>query len=574
MESNQVRDVGTVQPAQSVDKASGLEEVLRALLTLGLDEAYARAQLEAADSEDARLAEVASLAVESEACVLLTRDMSLPVGLFTLVDGLRQAGLAAFTARSVQGDPMLVFEAGRTAAYEIKFEAHATLKDVIRTVAYILPRTHQLLVASEHERDGQLPVIVLNRTSYVALTAVIPEPMLDRVFVRAGSDPGAAKLQLCDGPVPSPNLTERYHQHAPQKSAASNVEETIERVRAYDPRVPWPADRTTAPGQDFAALCDALSAEPLSQCLRSGSEAELAQLLMRFALVTVVGAHSDLLAVRRNPGTQSQAVVGRGQLVWAYFVFVALGADTEAERVAKLLDDPWVRGLERARTLARQRAYYDLARFLYDGSQGSCLLRLFELLPLRERSGWQTQHAVEAATAVHSEPLGDQLTHHPLYHVWPASLFALARKAGALDLLPLPIDNPFLLHPLSVSQVDLTDPLIERLQGQLQLFDALDVAHLPVVLDPLPVIVDVQITKVEGDDVHGHTLLAAHDDAEHQVMAPRGGRRMAPGEIWLLEVLSAQPATTELQVAELGPVRCAITVPTGQWLERVSRSGD
>lgn len=549
------------------NQAIGLEDVLNPLLAMGIDEAYARAQLSQAADDSERLAEIATLAVESDACVWLSQDMSLAVALFTLVDGLRQAGLACSTNRSVQGEPMLVFEAGRTAAYEIKFEPEATVRDVVRTVAYILPRTHQLLIAAEHERDGQLPVIVLNRSTYVALAGVTGEPALDRVFIRAGSEPGAAKLQLFDGPLPKPDLQERFHSHPPQLSAAVPLEAAIERVKQYDPRVPWPADRSQPPGRDFADLCEALAGAPLAACLAGGSDAELAQLVYRFALTTIVGAQCDLLAVRRNPGSQAQAVLGQGHVIWAYFVFAALGADAEAERTLKLLTDPWVRAQERGPVASRRGAYHDLVLFLRSETRGTTLFRLSELLPLRQRSGWASSSTVAAAVAVHSEPLGDQLTHHPLFHVWPAPLYALAREAGALDLLPK--DNPFLARPLALSHVDLTDPLLVRLHEQLSAFDALDPELLPPVLDPLPVIVDVEITRVEDEQVHGRTLLTPHDAAEHQVVAPRAGRDMAPGEIWLLEVQDARRETIEQHFDDIGDVRCMIAVPTGQWLEKV-----
>jgi hypothetical protein len=550
------------------NQAIGLDDVLNPLLAMGIDEAYARVQLSQAADDAERLAEVATLAVESDACVWLAQDMSLPVALFTLVDGLRQAGLACSTSRSVQGEPMLVFEAGRTAAYEIKFEPQAGVRDVVRTVAYILPRTHQLLIAAEHERDGQLPVIVLNRSTYVALVGVTGEPALDRVFLRAGGEPGAAKLQLFDGPMPRPDLQERFRSHPPQLSAAAPIEPVIERVKQYDPRVPWPAERSEPPGRDFAQLCEALSGAPLAHCLASGSDAELAQLIYRFALVTIVGAQCDLLAARRNPGAKVQSVLGRGHVIWAYFVFAALGADSEAERTLKLLMDAWVQAQERGPSASRRRAYHDLVLFLRSETRGTSLFRLSELLPLRQRSGWASGSTVAAAVAVHSEPLGEQLTHHPLFHVWPAPLYALAREAGALDLLPK--DNPFLAHALALSHVDLSDPLIVRLHEQLRAFDALDPEQQPPVLDPLPVIVDVEITRVDGDDVHGHTLLTAHNQAEHNVVAPRSGRSMAPGEIWLLEVQDARRETLEQHFDDLGDVRCTIAVPTGEWLEKVS----
>jgi hypothetical protein len=118
--------------------------------------------------------------------------------------------------------------------------------------------------------------------------------------------------------------------------------------------------------------------------------------------------------------------------------------------------------------------------------------------------------------------------------------------------------------------VDVSDALVVRLREQQSAFDALDRALIPPLLDPLPVIVDVEITRIEGDEVHGHTLLCARDDAEHRVVAPRAGNAMAPGEIWLLEVQGARRDTLEQHFEDLGQVRCTVSLATGQWLQKVS----
>ena len=59
-----------------------LEEVIRVLVSLGVDAAAARAQLFAAKSTAERLEEAAVLAVESDAALLISDDMPLPVALF------------------------------------------------------------------------------------------------------------------------------------------------------------------------------------------------------------------------------------------------------------------------------------------------------------------------------------------------------------------------------------------------------------------------------------------------------------------------------------------------------------
>jgi hypothetical protein len=543
-----------------------LEEVIRVLVSLGVEPAAARTQLSVATSAAERLEEAAILAVDSDAALLISDDMPLPVALFELVDGLRQSGLPLSIAKNSQEQLVLAFGGTRPCAYELSFEPGASARDLVRAVAYVLPRTHQLLLAVEYEQPGVLPILVLDRGTFVWFSAAVGDGALERVFVRAGSETGLVKLQVCESSLARPDWQARYAWHAPQLEAASEVDSVFERVSLYDPRVAWPADRKRPPGDDFYELCNALSATPLAACLRAGSDAELAQLLYRFALVTLVGAHCDILAARRNPGLSAQGLLGWGQLTWAYFIFDALGAAADAERVGTLLDEPWVKMQERGLVAARQRAYYDLARWMRSGVAGASLPRLAELLPLRERLSWEEPELVSAALTVHTEPTGDQLTHHALYHVWPAPLYALARRASAIELLPK--DNPFLSRPVLYTDVVQSDPMIVRLREQLAGFDALDPERLPALLDPLPVVVDVAVTRIEGDDVYGHTLLRAFDDAEHCVIAPRGGRSILPGEVWLLEIQGSKRSTAEQHFADLGHVRCTIALPTGEWLER------
>jgi hypothetical protein len=549
-----------------LDQAIDVDEVVGVLVSLGIAESCARTQFGEARNNAERLNEAAALAVESDAALLISNDMALPVALFELVDGLRQAGLPLSIRKSAQAEEVLVFGGPRPLAYELEIDAGATTRDLVRAVAYVLPRTHQLLIATAYERDDVVPILILDRGTYMWFSAAVGDGALDHVFVRAGSETTAVRLRVCETELIAPDWRERFAWHAPSSDGAS-PEAAFERVGAYDPRVPWPSDRTRPPGDDFYEYCNALAAAPLAQCLAAREGNALAQLLFRFALATLVGANCDVLAARRNPGLPAQGLLGGGQLTWAFFIFDALGAIAEAERAGRLLEETWVCAQERGSVAARQRAYYDLARFLRSGERGAALNRLSELVALTERPAWQDADVVTAALLVHTEPLGDQLTHHALFHAWPAPLYALARRAGALELLPK--DNPFLSQPLLYSQLDQQDPVLVRLREQLQRFDSLDPERLPALLDPLPVIVDVEITKVEGDDVHGHTLLAAYDDAEHRVVAPRGGREMRPGDIWLLEVRGSKRSTAAIESKELGVVSSAIAVPTGEWIEKV-----
>jgi hypothetical protein len=550
----------------AADQAIDLEEVIRVLVSIGIEETSARNRFAAADDDRDRLAEVAALAVESEAAVFVSDDMPLSIALFELAEGLRQAGLSVWVGSSASG--ALGFELGgpRPGAFELQIAPGATPRDLVRAVAQVVPRTHQLLLAIEHEQPDVLPILILDRGSYVWFSAAVGDGALDRAFVRPGNEPGLVQVIVCDAGLVLPDFAERFAQHPPQRETPESsdaLRSAFARVSAYDPRVAWPHDNRRPPGEDFFDFCNALAAEPLARALAEGGAA-LANLLYQFALASLVGAHCDMLAARRNPGMSAQGILGLGQLNWAYFIFDALGADDAARRAGRLLDHSWVRRQERGNIAARQRAYYDLSAFLRSGVRGPSLSRLAELSALIDGDLFRDPHAVRAALLAHSEPLGDQLTHHPLYFAWPAPLYVLARRAQALRLLPR--DNPFLAHPLDFSLVDREHEYVRRFEQQLAGFDALDPEHLPPLLDPLPVIVDVQITAVDRENAHGHTLLSAHDDAEHRVVAPHAGRNMQPGEIWLLEVQGSRPASARVHYSDLGEVSCSIALPTGEWL--------
>jgi hypothetical protein len=548
------------------DQAIDLEEVIRVLVSVGIEESCARDQFAGLDDDAARLAEVGSLAVESDAGLLLPNDMPVHSALFELVDGLRQAGLPVSLADSARGHLAVAFHGARPVAYELQIGPAATTRALVSAIASIVPRTHQVLLAVDYHSPDALPVVILDRGSYVWFSAALGDGALERVLMRAAGDVTGVEISICETGLCEPNFVERFASRRPEAGGGPSLQDAFARVRGYDPRVAWPSERRRPPGDDFYAFCNALAGEPLAQCLASGNDATWATLLYRFALATLVGAHSDLLAARSNPGQSAQGLLGFGQLTWAWFIFEALGAAQEAQQAGALLDDPWVRSQERGSVAARQRAYYDLALHLRTGKRGPCLARLFELSALRAREVWRDAAAVRAALEVHTEPHADQLTHHPLYYVWPAPLYALARRADALDVLPL--DNPFLARPLHVSAVDLADPMVVRFKQQLFGCAALDPEVLPALLDPLPVIVDVRITAVDDTEAHGHTLLRAHDAVEHRVVAPHNGRTMRPGEIWLLEINGSRPASARAHYDDLGEVSCAIALPTGAWLNK------
>jgi len=548
--------------------AIDVEAVARVLVSLGIDEAYVHAQLSLSHVPAEQLKEAAFLAAESEAALTIPFELSMPVSLFELVDGLRQAGLGIVLGKTARTELSLALSPPRAGVYEVSILQGARASDLVRFVASLLPDTHVLLTVDALEQISATTVVIITRDAFAALRAAVSKGAMERVMTRVVAEPRRIIWHLSELPQSRIDLRERFEQRPPLE-AAKNLDALLDRVHDYDPRVPWPADHTRPPGDDFYELCQAMIAAQHLRCLRDPDPKPLAQLLFRFAFVTLIGAQCDLLSARFSPGLSAQGLLGFGQLTWAYFIFEALGAYSEAEQTAVLLEQPWVQSQERGAITLRQRAYYDLFAFMRSGERGPALGRIAEIMELKDFAAWQDAERVYAALAAHSEPWGDQFTHHPLYFTWPATLYALARRAGAAELLTNTYrDNPFLARPLSIDQVDHEEALLVRLREQRAGFEALDAERLPQVLDPLPVIVDVLVTHVEREEAFGHTLLSAHDDAEHLVRAKRAGRDIKPGEVWTFEVKSSHRSTRTAHYADLGEVRCTIALPTGEWLEK------
>lgn len=544
-----------------------LDQVIAVLGTLGIDEGTARNQFELAASPGEQLAELAALSVESEAGLVLPQGVERDAALFDLVDGLRGAGVVASLCQTSTG-PALAFGRPVTRVVEVALGSDGSVATLVSAIASLVRDTHCVLVAPDYDCGAALALVVLDRASHERLRAAVGGETLDGVLHIVGAEaPGVALAEAPPARLLAPDFSQRFRVRAPELAAGDASEVAWENLRRYDARVAWPDGRRRPPGDDFLELSSALCGGPLSCALAAAEPAALANLLYHFALVTTVGAHWDVRAARQNPGMSAQGVLGFGQLSWSWFIFTALGADAEAARAGRLLDTEWVRCQERGTVSARQRAWFDLGAFLRHGTRGTSLGRIAELLPLAERAGWQDETNIAAALSVHTEPRGDQLTHQTLYYLWPAPLYALARRAGVTDMLPA--DNPFLSRPRGVDLVDRTHALVVWLGEQLTRFDAMDEASLPPLLDPLPVIVEARVTEVDATHAHGRTQLAARDDAEHHVVAPHGGRAMKAGEVWHFEVQGSRQTRARARYDDLGEVSFHIALPTGQWLSRV-----
>lgn len=552
----------------AAEHAIDLDEVVQNLVSLGLDELYVRNQFAGLPAEESWLGEIAALLAESEAALRIPLDMPLPGALFELIDALRQVGAKAWCGTTVDGKPGFALGGAHPRTFALHSGPGASVASLARAVAAVMPRAQQVLIANDGESEGELTLIVLERGTFVALRAAVGDDRLERCFTRAQGEAPGVQLQQASADLVAIDARARFDARLARVEAGGSASEGIaQRIYQYDPRVAWPADRERPPGDDFYAFCAGMANGSLVRCLTHGDNRGLANLLYRFALATCVGAHYDVAAARQNPGMSAQGVLGRGQLSWSWFIFEALGATEEAAISGRLLDHEWVRSQERSGLSQRQRAYYDLGAWLRTGAAGPALQRLFPLVALAEREGWEDPTTLEVALATHSELQAGQLTDHALFYLWPAPLYALARKADAQDLLPP--DNPFLSRPLSIAAVDLRHETVLRLKEQLLRFSLLDEAQFAPLLDPLPVIVDVCITEVDEHNAHGRTMLAAHSEAEHLVVAPHAGRSMQPGEVWLFEVQGATGRQVKTTFDDLGDVTYNVAQPTGHWLQRI-----
>jgi hypothetical protein len=543
-----------------------IDEIVKVLAALGIDETTARDELALAEDSTALAREVAALTVESEAGLLVPVDVELDTALFEVVDALRQAGVQASLGQ-VPGAPAVVLAGSPRRVHEVRWEDGATPQSLVAAIGGIVPSTHVLLHARDYDAGDALALVVLDRASHLWLRAAVGGDALDAALPTPSPGTGVVVGDGSSERLLSPDFAQRFQARVGDAGAGPTVEEVWSRICTLDARVPWPAGHPRPPGDDLYELTCALGREPLARALGSGDPAALANVLYRFALITSVGGHWDLLAARYNPGMSAQGLLGFGQLVWSWFILDALGAKEDAAAVARLLEHEWVRTQERGLVSARQRAWYDLGALMRGRARAPAVGRVRELLPLLQREGWQDPVLVAAALEVHTEPRGDQLTHQAMCYPWPAPLYALARRAGAIDLLAP--SNPFLSRPLTMDVVDLQHEQVAWAKLQLSRFAMMEVSRLPALLDPLPVIVDAKITKVEGGEAHGHTMLCSHEDVEHHVVAPIGDKPVRVGETWLLEVTAARRSQVRRHYDDLGDVVSQVALPTGEWVRRV-----
>jgi hypothetical protein len=186
----------------------------------------------------------------------------------------------------------------------------------------------------------------------------------------------------------------------------------------------------------------------------------LPTLLYTVAASMYVGALWENYAFEVYPNQKFPAgCLKFGNLIWAYFIYSALNAQDEAHSCARLLESEPIRAKERCALNRGIKSHYDLAIYLHNGSQGDELNELEPMLAMTSRQSWEDPAKITAALKAHCQTRGEQFVHDSIKWTWPATLYALARRANALDLLPK--DNPFLNTPLDASMVDRSDPYLK-----------------------------------------------------------------------------------------------------------------
>lgn len=207
-------------------------------------------------------------------------------------------------------------------------------------------------------------------------------------------------------------------------------------------------------------LISKISGKPLDPWRIERNPDCLPVILYCCATAARVGALWNLYAWRTLNGKNFWGdCIGNGHLIWAYFIYTAMGCHHEAQECGQLLNLEMVRKKERSALWRNQISYFDLALFLHNEIRGDELNALEPVLALARRESWLDPAAVDAALKTHCQTRGEQFVHETLRWTWPSTLYSLARRAGALDCLPR--DNPFVDTPLDISQVDQAHPWLQ-----------------------------------------------------------------------------------------------------------------
>ncbi|HEX2675702.1 MAG TPA: hypothetical protein VHM19_03665, partial [Polyangiales bacterium] len=242
-----------------------LDETIKVLVTLGVDELLARDQLEAAP-EDERVQETAALVAESEAGVLLASGEELEATLFELVDALRQAGVAVALHQTASSPAIVIGEADRH-VYEVQIEPGAEARALVHALATVLPDTHQLLFAPDYEEAGGLPVVVLELGTHAWLRASAGGAALDAALVPVNGKheppPGVRLVDITADRLLQPDFNQRFRARLPEQGSSAAVDAVWARVKGYDARIAWPDGQRRPPGDDLFELTSALAGDPL-----------------------------------------------------------------------------------------------------------------------------------------------------------------------------------------------------------------------------------------------------------------------------------------------------------------------
>jgi predicted DNA-binding WGR domain protein len=372
-----------------------------------------------------------------------------------------------------------ISHAGNSAQYVLNVKKPGSLTNMVFALDAVLPDhveiyAHKLLDETDMAAHTALTKQAWNKVR------VLLGPHFERVF----SKPRSSASFVPEAPPPVTKVDWK------KKFGPGNLSQPLDQWnRDYQAQLakqweeyvsqgPTPVRNRHLPAYEVKNRIQQFGSDAMRAWIVNGDKSNLATALYQCSMLARVGVQWDLFQWKGlNPSRESTAVIGDGFLLWAYFVFTALGCESEARTTGDLLLEPNVNDKERWPSKLRQDSWYDLAVYMHTGRRGKGLPILADLMELEDRAAWLDGAVIDRALQCHVVGSGDQFVHDHLRWFWPAPLYALARRAGAVDLLPA--DNPFLNTPLDVSGVNFADPQLVFLRTQHADFGKLERSQFP-----------------------------------------------------------------------------------------------
>jgi hypothetical protein len=280
-----------------------------------------------------------------------------------------------------------------------------------------------------------------------------------------------------------------------------------------------------------------------------GQTDRLATLLYEHAYANLIATSFAFVCGHYRPTVScSFAPLGTGDPTWSYFVFLALGCEDEATRLGDLLMHPAAQTAERAPWEKNREAYCDLAVYLHQAEAGLNLAVIDPVMVLSEPTAWDDPENIIQALQYHCVKRGESFTHPSRRWMWPAPIYALARRCQARDKLPP--DNPFLNQWRDRSDIDWTSVFIGRLQEIDKKLSRFVESGYPQLMPVAPTLVSARVEAIENGKIFGITDPQSIGGQEFAVKGSLDlGQPPNVGELWNFKMTS----TGSVYIAETHP---------------------